>query len=264
MVWALDRRLGVLWKWSGCMTQQEESLHVTEIRLLITGSLLTDNKCSVCCCKRTVNCLLAKGTKVLLSLYTPRNHTAETEVWLHSFLNLALQGGEWSAPSPRHFTPQGGTMLWSNTNRSETSYKPEELTWLNRIICVSIFLGTAVLHSCGQTVFLSPMLFPCLPALLLQLMLGWLNLRRIATHIKWFIIVRLPTRHRGLRLWHKNHQHVKTTNHTQFLFFKSRRNKQLDRPYCRGEGKIQGQNFENMVMDFHMIRVIVFQHLFNL
>jgi hypothetical protein len=29
----------------------------------------------------------------------------EVEVYLHSFLNLVLDGGEWSASSPSRFTP---------------------------------------------------------------------------------------------------------------------------------------------------------------
>ena len=64
MVWTHDKRLGGLQKWSGCMTQPEEPLLVPEIRLLISSSLLTDNKCSVSCHKQTVNCLLSgKGEK---------------------------------------------------------------------------------------------------------------------------------------------------------------------------------------------------------
>jgi hypothetical protein len=31
------------------------------------------------------------------------------EVWLHAFLNLALDGGEWSASHPSHSTPRERT-----------------------------------------------------------------------------------------------------------------------------------------------------------
>ena len=75
MVWTFDKRLGGLWKWSGCMTlggggggeeeeeeeeggggggggkggEEEEELPMPEIRLLNNGPLLTDNKgCQQC------------------------------------------------------------------------------------------------------------------------------------------------------------------------------------------------------------------------
>jgi hypothetical protein len=90
VVWTHGKRLGGLRKWSGHMTQPEESLPMPEIRLLITGSLLSDNKCSVSCCKQTVNYMLPEGKKVELSLYTPRKYTGEADVWLSGFGGLGV------------------------------------------------------------------------------------------------------------------------------------------------------------------------------
>jgi hypothetical protein len=36
----------------------------------------------------------------------PWRHTGGVEVYLHAFLTLALNGGEWSASLPSHFTPR--------------------------------------------------------------------------------------------------------------------------------------------------------------
>jgi hypothetical protein len=41
---------------------------------------------------------------------------AELGVWLHAFLTLALDGGEWSVSSPGSFTPRDGAsgIHWSD------------------------------------------------------------------------------------------------------------------------------------------------------
>jgi hypothetical protein len=48
--------------------------------------------------------------KVKLSLYLIKHHAMKTywgvEVYLHVFSTSALDGGEWSASHPGHFTPR--------------------------------------------------------------------------------------------------------------------------------------------------------------
>ena len=46
------------------------------------------------------------NVNVKLPLPTPLRDTVSVEVQLNSFLNLALDSGEWSASRPGHFTPE--------------------------------------------------------------------------------------------------------------------------------------------------------------
>jgi len=49
--------------------------------------------------------LCLKKRNLKLSLCTACRHTGRTEVQLHWFLPLVLDGGKWSTPCPDHFTP---------------------------------------------------------------------------------------------------------------------------------------------------------------
>jgi hypothetical protein len=53
--------------------------------------------------------MLGKGERVKLSLCLTTYHAMKTygkvEVYLHEFSTSALDGGEWLAPRPGHFTP---------------------------------------------------------------------------------------------------------------------------------------------------------------
>lgn len=41
----------------------------------------------------------------MLSLFMPRGNTAGVDIWIHSFLTLAQDGGEWSTLRPARFNP---------------------------------------------------------------------------------------------------------------------------------------------------------------
>jgi hypothetical protein len=42
--------------------------------------------------------------KLKFSLSTPRRHKGRVQVWIHSFLTLVLDGGEWLTSRPGRFT----------------------------------------------------------------------------------------------------------------------------------------------------------------
>jgi len=83
--------------------------------------------------KKTVN---VQNSLVVLHLKFARwKHTGRVEAWLHTFLNSALDGGEWLTSRPDHLTPKN----YHSTNWIEG--------WLDRIAGLDVSEKTKISYT---------------------------------------------------------------------------------------------------------------------